>query len=245
MGAIRGQRLPAETKLGLVRAVEEAKRAGATVAQACQVLKLSRTRLYWWVRGKGMEEVQVADLEDKPPVAQVVRHRITPAERKAILEMAQEEQWADLRHCKLAHMLGRLRQVFASESTVLWILKAAKLVVPPLVRRRSQRQKPEVKADGPNQVWRWDISYVAVGVAFWYLVAILDQYSRKIVGWGKNPQPTSSRGKAGVGPGPLLRRAPGQGWGEDAPGGLRPGFADEGQVYKGILPGPGGSSALL
>ena len=64
VGAIRGHRLPAETKLGLVRAVEEAKRAGATVAQACRVLKLSRTRLYRWVRGKGMEEVQVADLED-------------------------------------------------------------------------------------------------------------------------------------------------------------------------------------
>ena len=195
VGDIRGQRLPAETKLSLVRAIVEAKTAGATVAQACRVLKLSRNRLYRWVRGKQMEAVQVADLEDKPPVAQVVRHKITWAERKAILEMAQEEQWADLRHRKLAHMLGRLRQVFVSESTVLRVLKAAKLVAPPLGRRRPRRQKPEIKADGPNQVWRWDISYVAVGVAFWYLVAILDQYSRKIVGWGFFPQATQAEVK--------------------------------------------------
>lgn len=130
MGAIRGSRLPAETKLGVVCAVAEAKQAGATVAQACRVLKLNRTRLYRWVRGRDMEAVQVKELGDKPPVAKVVSHKITPAEREAILEMAQEEQWADLRHRKLAHMLGRLKEVFVSESTVLRVLRAARLVLP-------------------------------------------------------------------------------------------------------------------
>jgi putative transposase len=192
VGAIRGQRLSAETKLALVGAVVEAKRAGATVAQACRVLGLNRTRLYRWVRGEKMGEVRVEDLEDRPPVAQLVRHRITLAERNAILEMAQQEEWADLRHRKLAHMLGRLKKVFVSESTVLRALRAARLVAPPLPRRRPRRQRPEVKADGPNQVWRWDISYVAVGTAFWYLVTILDHYSRKIVGWGFFPQATQA-----------------------------------------------------
>ena len=195
VGAIRGQRLSAGTKLGLVRAVVEAKRAGATVAQACRVLRLNRTRLYRWVRGEKMDEVRVEDLEDRPPIAQVVRHRIAREERETILEMAQQEEWADLRHRKLAHMLGRLKKVFVSESTVLRVLQAARLVAPPPARHRPNRQKPEVKADGPYQVWRWDISYVAVGAAFWYLVAILDQYSRKIVGWGFFPQATQAEVK--------------------------------------------------
>ena len=195
MGAIRGSRLLAETKLGLVCAVAEAKGAGATVAQACRILKLNRTRLYRWVRGSGMEAVQVKEVEDKPPMAKVVGNKITPAEREAILEMAQEEQWADLRHRKLAHMLGRLKEVFVSESTVLRVLRAAHLVAPPLPRRRPVARKPEVKADGPNQVWRWDISYIAVGVTFWYLVAILDHYSRKIVGWGFFSQATQVEGR--------------------------------------------------
>ncbi len=176
-------------------AVVEAKRVGATVAQACRVLRLKRTRLYRWVRGKNMDEVKVEDLEDQAPVPQVVRHRISPEERDAILEMAQQEEWADLRPRKLAHILGRLKKVFVSESTVLRVLRAAKLVAPPLRRQRPRGQKAEVKADGPNQVWRWGISYVAVGVTFWYLVAILDQYSRKIVGWGSFPQATQAEVK--------------------------------------------------
>lgn len=168
---------------------------GATVAQACRVLRLSRTRLYRWTRGKSMTEVEARDLVDRPPLARVIRHQITEIERQGILEMAQEEEWADLRHRKLAHMLGRLKRVFVSECTVLRVLRAARLLAPPIPRRRPQRQKPEVKADAPNQVWRWDLSYVVVGMAFWYLVAILDQYSRKIVGWGLFPQATQAEVK--------------------------------------------------
>jgi len=194
-GAIRGQRLPAETKLGLVSAVGEAKRAGATVAEACRVLKLNRARLYRWLRGRSLEAVEVAELGDKPPVPRVVRHRITDAERQAVLEMAQEEKWVDLRHRKLAHMLGRLKEVFVSESSVLRVLRSARLVAPRLPRRRPAGRRPEVKANGPNHVWRWDISYVLVGVTFWYLVAILDQYSRKIVGWGFFPHATQAEVK--------------------------------------------------
>ena len=131
MGAIRGSRLPAETKLGVVCAVAEVKRAGATVAQACRILKLNRTRLYRWARGRGMQAVPVEELEDKPPIAKVVGNKITPAEKEAILGMAQEERWADLRHRKMAHMLGRLKEVFVFESTVLRVLRAAHLVAPP------------------------------------------------------------------------------------------------------------------
>lgn len=195
MGVIRGERLPAETKFRLVRAVAEASRAGATVAQACRVLKLSRTRLYRWLEGKVMEEVAVADLFDRPPVAKVVGHRITGVEREAILGIAREEVHADLRHRKLAHMLGRLKKVFVSESIVLRVLKKEGLIAPPVPRQKPIRQKPEVKTDGPNQVWRWDISYVLAGTTFWYLIAILDQYSRKIVGWGFFPQATQEEAK--------------------------------------------------
>ena len=42
----------------------------------------------------------------------MVDHRITEAERRAIVEMAKEEGMADLRHRKLSHMLGWLRRVF-------------------------------------------------------------------------------------------------------------------------------------
>lgn len=40
-----------------------------------------------------------------------------------------------------------------------------------------------VKTDRPNQAWGMDITYVPVGRGHMYLVAIIDLYSRYIVGW--------------------------------------------------------------
>jgi putative transposase len=41
----------------------------------------------------------------------------------------------------------------------------------------------EVTVDGPNQVWVSDITYVAIAVGFVYLAAILDAWSRRVVGY--------------------------------------------------------------
>ena len=40
-----------------------------------------------------------------------------------------------------------------------------------------------LKIDRPNQVWAIDISYVPMASGFMYLTAIIDLYSRYIVGW--------------------------------------------------------------
>jgi len=46
-------------------------------------------------------------------------------------------------------------------------------------------QKPELLAEGPNQVWSWDITKL-MGPAKWtyfYLYVILDIFSRRVVAW--------------------------------------------------------------
>jgi len=48
------------------------------------------------------------------------------------------------------------------------------------------RKRPEpLQADSPNQLWSWDITYLASTVKgiFFYLYLIMDVFSRKIVGW--------------------------------------------------------------
>lgn len=41
---------------------------------------------------------------------------------------------------------------------------------------------------GPNEVWVGDITYIATGEGWLYLAAILDLYSRRIVGWAMGPR---------------------------------------------------------
>lgn len=48
----------------------------------------------------------------------------------------------------------------------------------------------------PNQVWAMDITYVPVGNGYMYLVAIIDLYSRYIVGWSLSNTMTSDWCKA-------------------------------------------------
>jgi putative transposase len=45
------------------------------------------------------------------------------------------------------------------------------------------QEKPEVKPEKPNEVWSYDLTYTRFGPFFVYLFAIIDVYSRKIVGW--------------------------------------------------------------
>lgn len=37
--------------------------------------------------------------------------------------------------------------------------------------------------DGPNQIWRQDLTYVRTGAGWLYLALVMDLWSRKIVGW--------------------------------------------------------------
>ena len=64
--------------------------------------------------------------------------------------------------------------------------------------RRDQRQRPapdlvkrEFRADGPNQLWVADMTYVPTWAGFIFLAIVLDVWSRRIVGWAMDEQMTS------------------------------------------------------
>ena len=46
---------------------------------------------------------------------------------------------------------------------------------------------PAAKVTGPNQAWMTDITYVGTGEGWLYLAAILDVWSKKVVGWAAGP----------------------------------------------------------
>jgi putative transposase len=63
--------------------------------------------------------------------------------------------------------------------------------------QRDQRQRPapdlvkrEFKADGANQLWVADMTYVPTWAGFIYLAIVLDVWSRRVVGWAIGEQMT-------------------------------------------------------
>jgi transposase InsO family protein len=51
--------------------------------------------------------------------------------------------------------------------------------------------KRDFRADRPDQKWLADITYIATGEGWLYLAAILDLYTRRIVGWAMSDRMTS------------------------------------------------------
>jgi putative transposase len=51
------------------------------------------------------------------------------------------------------------------------------------VKLRYENKIKGLKLDGPNQVWATDITYIKLKEHFVYLSAVIDIYTRKIVGW--------------------------------------------------------------
>ena len=191
-GALRGTRLPAEVKLALIGAITDAKDAGFPIVRACEVLMLEARRFHRWLKGRDHKNLTLEDVADEPPVPKTTPHQITDDERAAIIAAARDENNSDKAHRKLAHHLSRNDQAYVSESTVLRVLRSVALVCRFQGRAgKPKATKPETAVEAPNEMWAWDISYCRVGEQFWYLIAIIDMFSRKIVGHAVRPSATS------------------------------------------------------
>jgi putative transposase len=111
---------------------------------------------------------------------------LAPAERTAILSALHAERFADLAPAEVWATLLDEGTYLGSLSTFYRLLRSAG----ESRERRAQAThpaavKPELVADGPNQVYSWDITKLH-GPAKWtyyYLYVILDIFSRYAVGW--------------------------------------------------------------
>jgi putative transposase len=111
---------------------------------------------------------------------------LAPAERTAILNVLNSDQFADLAPDEIWATLLDQGTYLGSVSTYYRVLRQAG----ESRERRAQAThpaavKPELMATGPNQVYSWDITKLH-GPAKWtyyHLYVILDIYSRYVVGW--------------------------------------------------------------
>jgi transposase InsO family protein len=171
-------------------AIAQARAAGARLGPACAAVGLTLRTFQRWHRGETLKAD--ARRREHRPEGRVYNppNRLSQAERDAALALVNEPRFASSSPHQIVAILADEGRYLASESTLYRLLRAADQLTP-RGRKAPPRPRPQPwEATGPNQVWSWDITYLATTVrgAFFYLYLILDIYSRKIVGWEVYPE---------------------------------------------------------
>ena len=172
--------------LGLIG---EATANGASQAATCCILGLdARTVQRWKAQAIG------EDRRAGPRIA--APNALSSAERAEILEVATSAKYRDKSPKQIVPLLADAGRYLASESSFYRVLRAENAV-----HHRSGTREPRRRhrpkswaATGPNQVWSWDISFLASTVRgiFYRAYMILDVWSRKIVGCAVHEEETAS-----------------------------------------------------
>jgi len=165
-----------------VELIEEAMTQGASQAKACALLEISVRTYQRWTREGGVKGDARPEVERPSPA-----NRLSDAEREQILAVCNRPEYSHLPPSQIVPMLADEGEYLASESSFYRVLREAGQA-----QRRGRSQPPRRRAKpkaycatGPNQVWSWDITFLASTVAGWFhrLYLVMDIYSRKIVGW--------------------------------------------------------------
>lgn len=156
--------------------LDEAVAAGARLAPACALLELSIRTVQRW-RQKP---------EDARPQARrpAPAHQLSDEERRHLLTVANEPAHAQMTPHQIVPKLADEGIFLASESTFYRVLKAARQTTHRGRSKAPQRRVPTThRANGPNQVWCWDITWMPSTVKgryfYWYMVK--DIHSRLLV----------------------------------------------------------------
>ena len=159
--------------------MEVAEQLAGTVGlvAACQAVGVSRAAVYRRRRPPAV----------KSPTAPVVHPRaLRTEEREVVLRELASDRFVDCAPAAVHAMLLEEDRYLCSVRTMYRVLSAARAVRERRAQRRHPRyEKPQLLANGPNEVWSWDITKL-LGARKWqyfHLYVMLDIFSRYVVGW--------------------------------------------------------------
>jgi len=181
-----------EEKLDIIQL---ARYSGLGFKKTLMLFGIKPHRVWQWIRS--IEEQGFAGLIDKPPIPKTLPFKHTNEEENLILEKA--NTYTHLNHRKLSHQIFRDEGVFVSESLVYRILKEHNLIRSKPTLKIEAAESWKIKPKSPNEIWHIDISYIPCGlnsegnVIFWYLIVVLDGYSRFVLAWDIFPDMTKER----------------------------------------------------
>lgn len=162
-----------------ISAIYLAMQQGARQKKSCEVVGITCKTFQNWLRYGVVDKRRIVE---KNPA-----NKLTQTEEKEVLEICNSKEFMNKSPKQIVPELADQGVYLASESSFYRILRKSGQL-----EHRGRSAKPrnvarpkEHKATGPNQVWSWDITYLASTVRgkFFYLYLFMDIYSRKIVGW--------------------------------------------------------------
>jgi putative transposase len=139
-------------------------------------LQVPRSTYYRW-RSQQRQGKLGASSQD----ARIPWNRLSCDEEAVVMAIAREDP--DLSSRQLAAWITDHQDFSVSEATVYRILRRAGLVKPPEMKLLAGKESHR-KTTGPHQLWATDASYFrVVGWGYYYLVTVMDDYSRFILSW--------------------------------------------------------------
>lgn len=169
---------PLTQRQAISELIEQAVRAAARQARACQMLGISARTVQRWQRSSSQGD-------RRPERVQRPRNRFTQAEREHILSVVNSRPYAHLPPAQIVPALADEGEYLASESSIYRLLRQAGQMARRSGQRRPVHARPQpLVATAPRQLFSWDITYLPAAVRgrFYYLYLFVDIFSRHIIG---------------------------------------------------------------
>jgi len=182
-GDLRGRHLSHDLRMALLSEITDAVNQGESFESVCRVLELNPRAVYRWRTGTDFKKIHGGGGG---------KNKITPLEEKRVVALA--KKFPEFRCRRIAYELERQAKVFIGKTKVAEILKKHGLNHE---FERCHRKPNPVPAEmllhepwRKNLLWGMDWTYLKIAGQFWFLLVLLDWYSRKILSWGLFPQIT-------------------------------------------------------
>jgi len=140
-----------------------------SVRHQCELLNLNRSSYYYLPKGESEENLLIMELMDNHIMEEPTAGVLT---MQSMLK--DKGVYAGRERVRPLMRKAQIRPVYPRRH--LSKLKDNQYIYPYLLR--------DIVIGKPNQVWEIDITYIPMKQGFMYLTAIIDVYSRFIVGWG-------------------------------------------------------------
>jgi putative transposase len=160
-------------KQGVLDQVSLSLKSGRKLKEVLLVLGVKQSTYYRW-KSESVNEKEVIHPSDR----QTTRS-LTDAEVEIILKT--KEDFPQMRHRQIQGLLQK-KEIYVSKSSVFNVLKHYGLVEK-YERRPAPWDEPFYEIYRANLMWGADWTKMRIGGERWYLLTMIDFFSRKIIAW--------------------------------------------------------------